>query len=91
MNATESLTDTTDTVLRGTPANKGNYANCSRRSDSHRVTRWGRLFTDWIYDHQLKLHAAAVKTAHPLMLRAIAAAKKKTIRPTPAGAPTAYA
>jgi hypothetical protein len=27
-------TDTTDTVLRGNPANKGNYRNCSRRSDS---------------------------------------------------------
>lgn len=26
--------DTTDTVLRGTPANKGNYRNCSRRTDS---------------------------------------------------------
>jgi hypothetical protein len=27
------------------------------------------LFTGWIYDH-LKPHAAAVKVAHPLMLRA---------------------
>ncbi len=34
------------------------------------------LFTGWIYDH-LRPHAAAVKVAHPLMLRAIAAAKKK--------------
>jgi transposase len=34
------------------------------------------IFTGWIYDH-LKPHAAAVKVAHPLMLRAIAAAKKK--------------
>src|ERR1700737_457758 len=34
------------------------------------------LFTGWIYDH-LKPHAAALKVAHPLMLRAIAAAKKK--------------
>jgi transposase len=34
------------------------------------------IFTGWIYDH-LKPHAAAVKIAHPLMLRAIAAAKKK--------------
>jgi hypothetical protein len=33
----------------------------------------------WIYDH-LKPHAAAVKVAHPLMLRAIAAAKKKDDR-----------
>ena len=30
----------------------------------------------WIYD-QLKPHAAELKVAHPLMLRAIAAAKKK--------------
>jgi len=34
------------------------------------------VFTGWIYDH-LKPHAAALKVAHPLMLRAIAAAKKK--------------
>jgi transposase len=33
------------------------------------------VFTGWIYDH-LKPHAAALKVAHPLMLRAIAAAKK---------------
>ena len=33
-------------------------------------------FTGWIYDH-LQPHAAALKVAHPLMLRAIAAAKKK--------------
>lgn len=33
-------------------------------------------FTSWIYDH-LKPLAAALKVAHPLMLRAIAAAKKK--------------
>ena len=37
------------------------------------------LFTGWIYDH-LKPHAAALKVAHPLMLRAIAAAKKKNDR-----------
>lgn len=37
------------------------------------------LFTGWIYD-QLKPHAAAVKVAHPLMLRAIAVAKKKNDR-----------
>jgi transposase len=37
------------------------------------------MFTDWIYDH-LKPHAAALKVAHPLMLRAIAAAKKKNDR-----------
>jgi hypothetical protein len=37
------------------------------------------IFTSWIYDHPLS-HAAAVKVAHPLMLRAIAAAKKKNDR-----------
>jgi transposase len=37
------------------------------------------IFTGWIYDH-LKPHAAAVKVAHPLMLRAIAASKKKNDR-----------
>jgi transposase len=37
------------------------------------------MFSGWIYDH-LKLHAAALKVAHPLMLRAIAAAKKKNDR-----------
>src|SRR6202046_5214260 len=34
------------------------------------------IFTGWIYDH-LRPHASAVKVAHPLMLRAIALAKKK--------------
>jgi transposase len=37
------------------------------------------MFTGWIYDHLLP-HASAVKVAHPLMLRAIAAAKKKNDR-----------
>jgi transposase len=37
------------------------------------------VFTGWIYDH-LKPHAATLKVAHPLMLRAIAAAKKKNDR-----------
>jgi transposase len=35
------------------------------------------VFTGWIYDH---LHPAALKVAQPLMLRAIAAAKKKNDR-----------
>jgi transposase len=34
------------------------------------------IFSGWIYDHLLP-HASAVKVAHPLMLRAIALAKKK--------------
>jgi transposase len=37
------------------------------------------IFTGWIYDH-LEPHAEQVKVAHPLMLRAIAAAKKKNDR-----------
>src|SRR5450631_3131591 len=37
------------------------------------------IFTGWIYDHLLP-HAAQVKVAHPLMLRAIATAKKKNDR-----------
>jgi len=37
------------------------------------------LFSGWIYDHLLP-HAEQVKVAHPLMLRAIAAAKKKNDR-----------
>ena len=37
------------------------------------------IFTGWIYDHLLP-HAQNVKVAHPLMLRAIAAAKKKNDR-----------
>ncbi|MFC1601416.1 IS110 family transposase [Candidatus Sumerlaeota bacterium] len=37
------------------------------------------LFTGWIYDH-LKPHARELKVAHPLMLRAIAASKKKNDR-----------
>src|SRR5258708_23165044 len=37
------------------------------------------IFTGWIYDH-LQPHAAELKVAHPLMLRAIALAKKKNDR-----------
>jgi transposase len=37
------------------------------------------LFTGWIYDHLLP-HAASLKVAHPSMLRAIAASKKKNDR-----------
>ena len=37
------------------------------------------IFTGWIYDHLLP-HAAELKVAHPLMLRAIAVAKKKNDR-----------
>ncbi len=48
------------------------------------------IFTGWIYDH-LHPHAAQIKVAHPLMLRAIAAAKKKNDVLTPARSPTACA
>jgi len=37
------------------------------------------IFTGWVYDHVLP-HATAVKVAHPVMLRAIAAAKEKNDR-----------
>src|SRR5262244_2264427 len=37
------------------------------------------IFTGWIYDHLLP-HAQQIKVAHPLMLRAMAAAKKKNDR-----------
>jgi transposase len=37
------------------------------------------IFTGWIYDYVLP-HAAQVKVAHPVMLRAIAASKKKNDR-----------
>jgi hypothetical protein len=37
------------------------------------------LLTGWIYDHLLP-HASALKVAHPLVPRAIAAAKKKNER-----------
>lgn len=37
------------------------------------------VFTGWIYDH-LQPYAAGLKVAHPRMLRAIAAAKKKNDR-----------
>ena len=37
------------------------------------------IFTGWIYDYLLP-HAKSVKVAYPVMLRAIAAAKKKNDR-----------
>src|SRR6266487_4492462 len=40
------------------------------------ITMEATIFTGWIYD-QLLPHAEKVKVAHPLMLRAIAAAKRK--------------
>src|SRR5262249_31540628 len=37
------------------------------------------MFTSWVYD-EFKPHAAAVKVAHPAMLKAISASKKKNDR-----------
>ena len=51
----------------------------SRRCRAPLTAMEATMFTGWIYDHLLP-HAAAVKVAHPLMLRAIAAAKKKNDR-----------
>jgi len=45
------------------------------------------LFTGWIYDH-LVPQAQQVKAAHPVMLRAVAAAKKKMIALMPAKSQT---
>src|SRR5881394_459082 len=47
------------------------------------------IFSGWIYDH-LKPHAAAVKVAHPLVLRAITASKKKNDQIDAASSRTAY-
>ena len=41
------------------------------------ATMEATTFSGWIYDH-LEPHAVALKVAHPLMLRTIAAAKKKS-------------
>src|SRR6266550_9251091 len=40
------------------------------------------IFTAWIYDH-LKPHAAAVKVAHPLMLRGLRWLRKRTTASMP--------
>src|SRR5258708_4918461 len=37
------------------------------------------IFSGWLHDHLLP-HAVQIRVAHPLMLRAIAAAKKKNDR-----------
>jgi transposase len=46
---------------------------------SRTIAMEATIFTGWIYDHLLP-HAERVKVAHPLMLRAIAASKKKNDR-----------
>ena len=50
-----------------------------RMPQPRRIAMEATIFTGWIYDHLLP-HAEKVKVAHPLMLRAIAAAKKKNDR-----------
>src|SRR5665213_3921533 len=66
------------------------WQDLRRRYDSRNPIRSGRLDENlaatvdggdrsWIYDC-LQPHAAALKVDHPLMLRAIAAAKKKNDR-----------
>ena len=47
------------------------------------------MFTGWIYDHLLP-HAAAVKVAHTLMLRAIATARRRTTASMPARSATVF-
>ena len=47
------------------------------------------IFCGWIYDH-LVPHATQIKVAHPLMLRAIAAAKRRTTRSMRARSLIAY-
>jgi len=48
-------------------------------SEPWTVAMEATIFTGWIYDHLLP-HAPQVKVAHPVMLRAIAASKKKNDR-----------
>jgi transposase len=45
-------------------------------SQSRMIAMEATIFTGWIYDY-LHPHAEKAKVAHPLMLRAMAAAKKK--------------
>ena len=47
------------------------------------------IFSGWIYDHLLP-HAAQIKVAHPLMLRArLLQPRRRTTRLMPASSPTA--
>src|ERR1700758_1485510 len=49
------------------------------RGQPRMIAKEATIFTGWIYDHLLP-HAEKVKVAHPLMLQAIAAAKRKNDR-----------
>src|ERR1019366_3620755 len=63
----------------GLDIHKKTISYCTKRVDGAvhaEDTMEATIFTGWIYDH-LKPHAAVLKVAHPAMLRAIAAAKKK--------------
>jgi transposase len=55
------------------------YAWMKTLPQSWTVAMEATIFTGWIYDH-IHPHAAHIKVAHPVMLRAIAAAKKKNDR-----------
>src|ERR1700741_4530145 len=47
------------------------------------------IFTGWVHDHLLP-HTAQVKEAHPVMLRAIAASRRRTTGLMPARLQTVY-
>ena len=70
-----------DLVERGTlAATRKNLSEwISRLPKPWTLAMEATLFTGWIYDF-LKPHADAVKVAHPEMLKAITAAKKKNDR-----------
>src|SRR2546426_658411 len=55
---------------------RSNTMRTGRLPQPWTVAMEATIFTGWIYDHLLP-HAQQVKVAHPLMLRAIAAAKKE--------------
>src|SRR5258708_2744447 len=73
--------------MSGRVQQEGNIGSTRRELDSWMKTLpqpWmvameAMTFSGWIYDHLLP-HATQIKVAHPLMLRAIAAAKKKNDR-----------
>ena len=73
---------------RGWPCAPGGQVGSTRREldgwirtipQPRTIAMEATIFTGWIYDHLLP-HAERVKVAHPLMLRAIAASKKKNDR-----------
>ena len=71
-------------MIDGTIVDQGVISATRKKLDhwvTERTTPWigameATLFTGWIYDHLLP-HAAKLKVAHPEMLKAITASKKK--------------